>query len=236
MVQDDYRDEYKKINKAWNDSVSIYRQLVKKNITSETTVLEAGAGFSNMFENEYKIAKKVIGVDINADYLNSNNSLTEKYVAPLEDISPIKSSTIDLVISSWVLEHVSDADLVFKEISRVLKPEGKFIFITPNALNYILIGNRFIGIRLRNFLARKLTKDLVVDPMPAYYKANTEWAIKSLASKHGMKIKQKIINGDPTYLAFNKPMFYLGIFIEALLSLPLLRRFKVHYIMVLQKQ
>jgi len=45
-----------------------------------------------------------------------------------------------------------------------------------------------------------------------------------------------MINGDPTYVAINKVFFYIGVFIEAVLSLPLLRQTKVHIIGVLTKQ
>src|SRR5579885_1857734 len=119
MVQDDYRAEYKKINKGWNDSVSIYKDLVKKEINKDTTILEAGVGFSNMYSEEYKIAKRVIGVDIDASYLAANTTLHEKIVADLSSIPQVESNSIDLIISAWVFEHLKTPEKVFAEFSRI---------------------------------------------------------------------------------------------------------------------
>lgn len=41
------------------------------------------------------------------------------------------SNYFDVVLSSDVLEHVSDPEDAFKEIARILKPGGKFIFTVP---------------------------------------------------------------------------------------------------------
>lgn len=235
MNQDDYRNRYKQINSSWQDSVSIYKKLVRENINENTTVLEAGVGFSDMFAQEYELAQRVIGVDVNKDYLAWNKTLDEKHVAPLENMSMIDNNSVDLVISSWVLEHVEDAEQVFAEINRVLKPGGKFIFLTPNAWKYVVIGNQLINDKIRNFLARRLTAELTVDPMPAFYKANTVNKITKLAGQNALQKEELILNGDPTYMAFNKVFFWIGILIELILFLPLIRNTKVHIIGVFKK-
>lgn len=235
MLQDDYRSFYKRISKGWEDSVSIYQKLVREHINKKTVVLEAGCGFNDMFKDEYKKAKKVIGLDISEEFISKNTVVDEKIVSPLEDMSAVRTSSIDLVISSWVLEHISDPDKVFSEISRVLKPGGKFIFLAPNKWNYVLILNRIISKRMRMFVVGKMAKDLETDPMPAYYRANSAGAIKQLAKKNSMTIEKLVLNGDPTYVAINKFFFYIGVVIDAILSLPILNRMKVHLIGVMAK-
>lgn len=236
MLQDDYRKQYKKINPRWEDSVSIYIDLVRKSIENDSVVLEAGCGFNNMFEKEYKRAKKVIGLDIDEKFLAMNKVIDEKVVAPLENMPQVKDESIDLIISSWVLEHIYDADKVFAEISRVLKPGGKFIFLTPNKWNYVVLLNRIISEKVRMFVVNRMAKNLTTDPMPAFYKANSVGKIRALVKKYGLSVNTLIINGDPTYVAINKLFFYIGILIDAILSLPLLRRTKVHLIAVIEKK
>ena len=51
----------------------------------------------------------------------------------MEDISKLtfESRFVDLLISSEVLEHVSNLEFAFSEIARVLRPDGVFIFTVP---------------------------------------------------------------------------------------------------------
>lgn len=54
--------------------------------------------------------------------------------ARVEDITALTfgDESLDLIVSSDVLEHVPDAQAAFKESFRVLRPGGKHIFTVPN--------------------------------------------------------------------------------------------------------
>jgi len=52
-----------------------------------------------------------------------SNDIIEAYAENL----PIQSESVDVVIMDAVLEHVKDPSICFKEIARVLKPNGIFI-------------------------------------------------------------------------------------------------------------
>jgi ubiquinone/menaquinone biosynthesis C-methylase UbiE len=236
MLQDDYRQKYKKLNPHWEDSISIYRSFVKKYISSDTVVLEAGCGFSNMFVEEYKKARKIIGVDVNKEFLEKNPVIQEKIVANIEDMLQIKDGSIDLIISSWVFEHLQHPDKAFAEFNRVLKKSGRIVFITPNVWNYVIVLNRLIPKWLRKFVVGRISEDLVTDPMPAFYKANSPLKIQELAKSNELEIEDLKINGDPTYVAINNIFFYMGVIIDAFLGLPLFRQGKVHLIGVMKKK
>lgn len=235
MIQDDYRRLYCKVNSNWKDSISIYKELVRKNIKKNSVVLEAGCGFSSMFKDEYRKAKRVIGVDVNEDFLQMNDVLDEKIVANLESIPQIKNSSVDLIISSWVFEHFRKPENVFCEFSRVLKKGGKVIFLTPNNLNYVVILNRLVPESLRKSIVGKMSKDLVTDPMPAFYKANSVKKLKELAKTNDLSFSRIILNGDPTYIAINKLFFKIGVFIEKIQDISLFRKFRVHIIGIMKK-
>lgn len=235
MLQTEYQELYKKVNKSWDDSVSIYKKLVSKEINETTTVLEAGCGFSDLYREEYKRAKHVIGVDISDEYLKGNTLIKEKIVADLAHMPQVKNDSVDLIISSWVLEHVENPEGVFKEFARVLKKDGKVIFLTPNSWNYIVMLNKIIPHWFRVSVATRLGGKLTVEPMKTFYRANSVSSIRGFAKKSGLQIDQLILNGDPTYIAINKVFFYIGVLIEAILSLPILNKTKVHIIAVLRK-
>lgn len=45
---------------------------------------------------------------------------------------PIESGTVDVVVSSEVLEHIADKESALKEVYRILAPGGTFLFTTPS--------------------------------------------------------------------------------------------------------
>jgi len=57
--------------------------------------------------------------------------------------TPFPASSFDLVVASEVLEHVPDLDRTLREVSRILKTDGLFLFDTPNRTwlaRFALIG------------------------------------------------------------------------------------------------
>lgn len=89
-----------------------------------------------------------IGVDISesadADYII-------KPGAPL----PFAERSFDMVISRFVLEHVTDLEQLLSEICRVLKPGGIFRFCVPHAFSIDMFDDpthrRFYTLRTMNY-------------------------------------------------------------------------------------
>jgi len=61
-----------------------------------------------------------------------------------------------------------------------------------------------------------MSKNLVSDPMPVFYEANTSKKITELLDETGLEMVGLKLNGDPTYVAINKLFFYLGVILEYL--------------------
>ncbi|MBI4547464.1 MAG: class I SAM-dependent methyltransferase [Ignavibacteriae bacterium] len=82
---------------------------------------------------------KIIAVDIDKgdltileNYLRSRNINT---IVPFQydgSCLPIESTSIDVVLSYEVLEHVNEESFALLDIYRVLKPGGDFILTVPN--------------------------------------------------------------------------------------------------------
>jgi len=55
-----------------------------------------------------------------------------KYLGDVQNMTEIRSSTYDTATCFAVLEHVPDPLISFKELARVLKPQGKLILTVPH--------------------------------------------------------------------------------------------------------
>jgi ubiquinone/menaquinone biosynthesis C-methylase UbiE len=54
------------------------------------------------------------------------------YILSMSDAIPFEDQSFDIVVSNTVLEHVKDLDMVFAEIARVLRPNGRSLHIFPH--------------------------------------------------------------------------------------------------------
>lgn len=134
------------------------------------------------------------------------------------DSLPYETNQFDLVVSAWVLEHISNPDQVFAEVFRVLKPGGQFIFITPNVKNYYFTITRIIPQQLHDVLCKILYARQDKDTFNKYYRANTLDDLKRIAVKIGFNCDGIYLNSDPSYLSFNGFTFITATVIESVIN------------------
>jgi len=94
-------------------------------------VLDLGCGTGHSFH--LLAPRETVGVDIDADALSGQDR--ETHVADMRRL-PFEGATFDSVFSVQSLEHVPDPEAVLKEATRVLRPHGMAIFVTPNRLTF----------------------------------------------------------------------------------------------------
>jgi SAM-dependent methyltransferase len=96
---------------------------------------------------------------------------------------PFADASVDLLHCEHVLEHLADPAALMAEVTRVLKPGGRFVFVTPNARSYIAIAARAVPLRLRRKVIERLRGHLSTgDNHPTFYRANTPKTLRRLAS------------------------------------------------------
>ncbi|NJO84049.1 MAG: class I SAM-dependent methyltransferase, partial [Blastochloris sp.] len=91
---------------------------------------------------------------------------------------PLPSQSVDGVMASWVLEHVERPERVFAEFARVLRPGGYFLFITPNAANYLIWARRLMPNRVGRRVVDQIYRRGENFIFPTRYRANTRRAIE----------------------------------------------------------
>ena len=102
----------------------------------------------------YRTAVFIIALDISQEELDYNHDVDEKIVFDITSGNkvPLDDDSVDMITSRYVLEHLKNLDNAFSEVSRILKPGGKFISLFPNKFTLFAIINQI----LPHWLARKI--------------------------------------------------------------------------------
>ena len=99
----------------------------------------------------------------------------------------LKDNSLNFIFSNSVIEHIPPQEEVLKEVKRVLKPGGRFLFTTPSNLfsDYLYLSNKLsqVGLStLADWYVQQRNKRL-----NHYHLYSTKQWEKRLA-KYGMKI------------------------------------------------
>ncbi len=223
------REEYRRRNPSWLDSVTRYRALIGTAASNGARILDLGCGRNGLHGDDLLCVPgaSVVGVDPDPDALAANRVISCRVVGSGEDL-PFATGAFDVVASAWVLEHLDHPGLVFSEVRRVLATGGRFVFLTPNAWNYNAWMIRAIPHRWHAGLTGHLYGRGEGDAYPVRYRANTGARLHRLLNAAGFARTGLTFNGDPSYIAFNRPLLEAAFGIERILDAPRLRGAQVH--------
>ena len=113
---------------AWDQ----HRSVVVKEAVGE--VLEIGFG-SGLNLPHYKNIKKLYALEPSKEFFAFAKERIDKVPFSVEHVQasaekmPFGDNTFDTVVSTWTLCSIPDVEAALKEVFRVLKNDGKFIFI-----------------------------------------------------------------------------------------------------------
>jgi ubiquinone/menaquinone biosynthesis C-methylase UbiE len=128
------------------------------------------------------------GIDIDSDVVGGN----VKFCDIDREKLPFGGSSFDVVICIFGVEHFKNPENLFSEANRVLKSNGKFIFVTSNANNPVFLFNRI-------FSLRKFYFNLVLhreESYKNYYRCNTISRITNLSNQNNFKVEEIIVFGN----------------------------------------
>lgn len=118
-------------------SMVINDQKKKQPLNENIKILDYGCGLGQLVELGTKMLLNIYGVDTFETYYESWKKNIPKEIS--EKISKIennktkyKDNTFDYIVSNHVFEHIKNPLQSFKEISRILKPDGVLFIIFPN--------------------------------------------------------------------------------------------------------
>ncbi len=213
--QNVWRERYRRQRPAWRPATEEFAALVRGELRPSTHLLDLGCGRGGLVEQLDHPLCQMVGAD--PDWLSLHeHRLNIPRAAAQSEWLPFRSGSFDLVFASWVLEHLAEPAWVFTAVSRILKPGGAFVFITPNGRHPLTAFNRSLGRagQWQGWLVEWLYGRAPDDTFPTFYRANGPSQIEELCQQSGLVLELLHLIPDPTYLAFNPAMFWLMCWLE----------------------
>ncbi|WP_297887498.1 methyltransferase domain-containing protein [Sulfurihydrogenibium sp.] len=162
VSKDLIRISFSKAISSYDKEILIQRQTalelshLEKDLKGHGVDLGCGTGMLTTILNQ-----DVVGLDISFGmakiYKKKNKNVV---VGDIENI-PFKSNTFDFGVSNFAL-HWTDVKKSFQEVSRILKPKGKFIFCMPveGSLRIVeeILGEKNFDFYNPDFILNELSK------------------------------------------------------------------------------
>jgi ubiquinone/menaquinone biosynthesis C-methylase UbiE len=197
--------------------LDIWIELIEASPDASRRLLNAGCGKGREKIRYAEICSHTVGVDLDMPSLVENKALDHVMMANLEAL-PFPDKSFDIVICRDVLEHLEDPHRVFREFARVMRPGGRAIFLTPNALNYVSLVSRMTPYAL-HVAFNQMRGIIGGDTFPTHYRANTRGALSEIARQAGLQeSKFHLVQKWPSYLTFSVMLYRVGVLFERTLS------------------
>lgn len=171
------------------NSTTVYHDLIARELDPGMTVLDVGCGrgLIDPFPWQDHPTVRLWGID--PDPTAAENPHLESFTLLTNDPTwKIPSGTVDLAIARYVLEHVEDPNSFFRNLSRVLKPGGKFLFLTPNRWHPAMIASHWLPYGLKQRILALTKRADPHDVFPTCYRLNSTRSLKQSAQQFGLEI------------------------------------------------
>lgn len=195
----------------------IFETRVSEMVNTDTVLLDAGCGRTVPVLRKFLgRAKHLIGVEL-VDFTDVPQGI-ETHNTDLANL-PLEDSSVDLIMSRSVFEHLADPQAVYREFARILRPGGKLIFLTANMWDYGTLMARLVPNRFHATIVKHVEGRAEEDTFPTAFKTNTRADVEKLAAGSGLNISSfEYLSQYPNYLMFNGVLFFLGTCYEKLIS------------------
>ena len=217
--QNAYRDRYRAMRPGWRSSGEQLEAMVRDHLNPRSQVLDLGCGRGGMVELFWRDVTLAAGLDPDVPSLAEHRAPGMPVICGRGEHMPFAAQSFDLIVCLWVLEHLESPEIVLREVRRVLRPGGHFVFLTPNLRNPLLFLNRAAKAlpQLQRRIVPRLYGRAEADTFPVRYRANTDAALRTLAARCGLEVTTLKAISDPTYLALNGLMFRASAMSERML-------------------
>lgn len=234
-------DREKKARRNLDAVVNILKQLGRP-LKESDIVLDLGCGRGELVYSYRKAGQRCFGCDFSSDFgdyplrlkqeqllMGDHEILRQIEFSPYR--LPFEDSSVTVVVSHQVLEHVNDHNALFKEIARVLQPAGISLHFFPpkwslleahlfvpfaGAINYRWYLSLFALLGIRNRFQKNMTHKEAVDYNQAFLLKHTNYLSKRELYEIASKWSRKVQFVEGQYFSAKFP------WAKALSSIPLL--------------
>jgi ubiquinone/menaquinone biosynthesis C-methylase UbiE len=196
-----------------------YRTLereVMRYLQPDDTLLDAGCGRTAPVLVKFRgKARQLIGVDlVDFDAPVDGVKLLNNNLGHMD----VDDASVNIIMCRSVMEHIEDPAAVYREMNRVLKPGGRFIFLTGNLWDYAALIAMAVPNRFHPWIVSKTEGRKEKDVFPVQYRTNTRQAVERWASQADFEIESFSYLGQyPSYFMFNGLLFLLATGYEKLI-------------------
>ncbi len=142
----------------WNREVEqpLMFEMVPKNLPG-MKLLDLGCGPGIHIKEYLKRGADCYGVDFSKEMIRLAKKRCPKAKFDVSDIGKLKfgENEFDIVTASLVLDHIKDLKIIIKEIKRVLKRKGLFIFSVPHPISNLKMDPDNEDNGLKNYFSKK---------------------------------------------------------------------------------
>jgi SAM-dependent methyltransferase len=190
------------------DALAGFHQALRDVLPAAGDVLDVGCGDNRQLSRYRSARRRVWGTDSRAHPRLADPAWFRPLA--LDGSIPFADASMDVVASTWVLEHIRTPRRFLLEVGRVLRPGGAFVSLTVNARHYVS------GItRLLHLLPHTVTQRLVYrlygraphDTHPTYFQLNTADRLQSAGHAAGLELTALRRFANPDYFSFLRPLY-----------------------------
>ncbi|MER3399826.1 MAG: hypothetical protein C4313_01605 [Thermoflexus sp.] len=227
--QEAWRAAYSQKRPGWRPAGEVFNALLEPRLHPTARALDAGCGRFGVLGRFRDQVGLAVGVDGDFPALRENALLPLRVLARLEAL-PFPEGAFDLILCTWVVEHLPEPRAAFRELARALRPGGSLLILTPNARHPLVALGRCLPARLRPLLVGRLYRRSPRDIFPTFYRANTPRALRRMLQEAGLICEAWEAVEDPTYLAFHPWLFALAVLWERWTAWRPLQDWRIHLV------
>jgi ubiquinone/menaquinone biosynthesis C-methylase UbiE len=223
-------------------SQTVYEQVLGQYVHPDTVWLDLGCGHQVLpgwreAEETRLVAgcKKIVGIDYDHHSLLHHRTISRRVRGDVSSL-PFREDYFDLVTANMVVEHLSDPAAQFREVRRILKPGGYFIFHTPNSRGYSTALARLVPEGIKGKLIYLLDGRQEEDVFETHYKANTSEQIADLAHETRFRLVELRTLVTNATFALILPLALPELLVIRLLRNEAFKKYRTGIITVWQKQ
>ena len=218
--QEDYMRRFYLSRPGWRGGTEEFMELILAHVPPQSSVLELGCGRGNptsQFLSESFAC--VDGLDVD-EGSRRNSHLRRVYVYDGGNW-PIPDASYDAVVCNYVLEHIENPTQTLREVSRVLREGGVFVFRTPNRWHYVPLISRLTPHWFHERFANRLRNlsEEAEAPYPTFYRMNSLSAMRKLLAAEGFEQREmRTVEKEPSYGMGLRVLFLLFMLYERIVN------------------
>ncbi len=177
-------------------------QLYRRLIPADSTILDLMAGPESHL-GKVEGTSVIVGLGLNREELAANASLSRHVIHDINcyPVLPFPDNCFDVVVNTVSVDYLTQPLEVFREVSRVLKPDGLFI---------VVFSNRMFPPKAVDIWKRSTEKQRV-ELVRRFFSLSERFAIQGYYESSGKprprddKYYELGIPSDPIYAVWGKP-------------------------------